>query len=932
MSQCFAFSESDAGVKTFDVDSEAFKFLQGGRRHINVSECTTPESTYAVANDKKDPHFPDSAWNSRGNDVASGVYPESSNNPDNVAVPSHIPGSTHAIDNHTDNSNNLITVGPGDQKLSLSWKNPFDAPVGNTAKIHIFQSSDNVTFNELATKPSVAVAGSWQSQDITGLTNNQPYYFKLKLGFKRSDDSELLSDYSSNVTGTPKAIAPLNVSATQLERSDTDHPGQIKLDYQLRFDSTLTFEYFDASTNPPSWNTISDGAISGDKGLVNGNFDSPISHTTYLEMNTDFAEQYLFGSFKVRVNVDVAGQGQSNSESNLLTLDTKNPNQTSLTINATDEATANLTITASDSATSLPLEMKICNNQADEATCAYEAYSTTKNSWNIEGAITVFITFRDLYNNTTTISTAIREYPGSFAIKDGSNIIDGKYRLLLIWNDTANTDHYNIWRSTDGISYTQISEEVIKNAYVDINLDSQNIYFYKITSEDTSGNISLPAGPLSSIPGSAPDVTATPRVELSGWRQDKGVVATITWDTDQNADSNVAYSKGELNSGSDMTTKDGSSVQIAANPEMTLNHKIIIQNLEPSTTYYFKAFSKNEIQIAGYSAVLSFTTPERVPLLIEGMEISDITIDSAFTSWKTSKLATTRLEFSSSAISGDSTPANAVTLTDSNMNTNHSFKLTPLTPGTKYYVRAKNTDADGNLTTSDVYTFSSFSLPVISDLSVKEATFNTATITWTTNVDTDANVSYGLSETLSGTQGISDNNTAHSVTLVGLDANTKYYYRVISRDQFGNSATSETKSFVTSTDSEAPQIQNIKAEVASTGSGDTIKYQAIISWDTDEPATSQIEYSQGIGGDYSDRSDEILSLNSSHVVILPDLKPNAAYHFRIVSKDKVGNLAYSDDISLITPPKEKSLLQIVIKSLGDTFSWVGRLRDKWTHK
>ncbi len=59
-------------------------------------------------------------------------------------------------------------------------------------------------------------------------------------------------------------------------------------------------------------------------------------------------------------------------------------------------------------------------------------------------------------------------------------------------------------------------------------------------------------------------------------------------------------------------------------------------------------------------------------------------------------------------------------------------------------------------------------------------------------------------------------------------------------------------------------------------------------------------------------------------------KADSAYHFRIVSKDLVGNVAYSDDISLITPPKEKSLLQVIIKSLEDTFSWVGRLRERWS--
>jgi hypothetical protein len=274
------------------------------------------------------------------------------------------------------------------------------------------------------------------------------------------------------------------------------------------------------------------------------------------------------------------------------------------------------------------------------------------------------------------------------------------------------------------------------------------------------------------------------------------------------------------------------------------------------------------------------------------------------------------------------------------MNTDHSFKLSSLVSGTKYYLRVKNTDADGNTTISDVYTFSTFALPEVSNITVREVGYNSAVIEWSSNVETDSNVQFTKGASLDGasstadsasaTQGNSSLSTSHSVNLIGLDPATSYSYRVISKDKFGNSISSNSSSFTTSTDTVSPKILNLKADVASTGSGQTIKYQAIISWDTDEPATSQIEYSQGIGGDYTDKSDEVLSLNSSHVVILPDLKANSAYHFRIKSNDKVGNTTYSDDVSLITPPQEKSLLQVVIKSLEETFSWVGRLREKWS--
>ncbi|TSC93783.1 MAG: fibronectin type III domain-containing protein, partial [Candidatus Berkelbacteria bacterium Athens1014_28] len=353
-------------------------------------------------------------------------------------------------------------------------------------------------------------------------------------------------------------------------------------------------------------------------------------------------------------------------------------------------------------------------------------------------------------------------------------------------------------------------------------------------------------------------------------------------------------------------------------------HEIWLYNLEPQTKYYFKAFSANEIQIIGYSNVLSFTTPERVPLLISGTKISDITMTGALVKFSTTKAATTVLEYGTSTSYGKS-------ITDTNFNIDHTFKLENLENGATYNLRASVTDSDSNTTLSDNYVFETPAMPIVSSVSVFQTTFDTATINWQTNVNCDSNVQYGIG-TLSGMQGNADSTTIHSVTLIGLEAKTSYSFRVLSKDKFGNSAQGELSSFTTQSDTQAPKISDLVSEVSSVGSGENVKYQAVVSWETDEPATSQIEFSAGISGDYNEKTKEDLSLNSTHVVILADLSPNSAYHFRVNSKDKAGNLGLSDDTSLITPPKEKSLMTIILRSLEDTFSWVGRLREKWFGK
>jgi len=65
-----------------------------------------------------------------------------------------------------------------------------------------------------------------------------------------------------------------------------------------------------------------------------------------------------------------------------------------------------------------------------------------------------------------------------------------------------------------------------------------------------------------------------------------------------------------------------------------------------------------------------------------------------------------------------------------------------------------------------------------------------------------------------------------------------------------------------------------------------------ISWTTDEPATSQVEYGQAYK-QYDSVSALNESLRTSHAVTLSGLKPGTSYHYRIKSTDAAGNLAAS---------------------------------------
>ena len=917
-SHCFQFPSEASGSYTFNTTntpSNYFKFQSGGYQNISVSECIDPNSTYYSdsTSNRYDPRF--DGTNPLKIAAADGDLPASDGNPDRIFVPVHQPGSTHTSSDHSSNSNDLIEAGPGHQQVTLTWSNPFDVPsdAALNPQVYIYRCEsgcdDDANYSKIVTNPAVvSVTPSSQSEYIdTGLTNGTTYYYKLSYAYEREDASYIESAKSISVSATPADIAPRDVTATQLDVNDAENPGKIKVEYKLRWDSTVSLAYYKPATN--TWSNATAPAMSGDVGSGVTGDDSLISHTAYFDPNVDFDGQYLNNTFKMRVKVTV-GASSTYSDTSTLTLDSKNPENAKLIVDASNLQTANLTLGATDNNS---LMMKVSTNQ-DFNGSNWQAISSPINDFDINGKTNVYVIYRDAYNNTTSLSYKIADAPANVSIKDGSNIASNNYRLLVIWDDVTPTPaHYNVQRSTDGSNYVAY-DTTTKNAAIDINLDPDLTYYYKVQAEDANGNLSPFSNPVSSSPGLAPDVTAPPAVELFGWKQDLGVRAKITWKTDQNSDSFVAYSKEELKPGSSLETVSGhtDTVQIVGEPAMKTDHEIMLYNLEPSTKYYYKVLSKNEIQITGFSSVFDFTTPERILLLISGLKITDTTNTSAFVSWTTSKLSTTVLEYGKTTAYGSE-------IVDDTFNTEHKFQLKDLISG-DYHLRVRATDADGNVTISDDYLFNIPPTPLISDVSISDIGDNTAKVAWITNVLANSNVDI-TSEKNSGSQGNGDLSTTHSVNLVGLEAKTTYTIKIRSIDSYGNTAISDSYTLTTTADLLAPKIIDPKSEISSTGSGDNIRYQLIVSWQTEEPATSKVEFGNGVGSSYESSSKEDISLNMTHTIIVTDLKPNSVYHFRIKTGDKSNNIAYSEDYTVTTPPKEKNILSIIINAI------VGPLSD-----
>jgi peroxiredoxin len=170
---------------------------------------------------------------------------------------------------------------------------------------------------------------------------------------------------------------------------------------------------------------------------------------------------------------------------------------------------------------------------------------------------------------------------------------------------------------------------------------------------------------------------------------------------------------------------------------------------------------------------------------------------------------------------------------------------------------------------------------------VPSTTDTSATITWKTDKPATSQViirdssdaivtETKLQETL---------DTSHSVDISGLKPNTTYNYTLISSDATGNKITHEGDLTTLATaDKTAPTISGVNVSHVTESS-------AIVTWATNEPATSQIKYVKTETYGSTTPLDE--NLTTTHNVTLAKLDSGTTYNFTIMSKDAAGNEATS---------------------------------------
>ncbi|KAA0231632.1 DUF4038 domain-containing protein [candidate division KSB1 bacterium] len=285
--------------------------------------------------------------------------------------------------------------------------------------------------------------------------------------------------------------------------------------------------------------------------------------------------------------------------------------------------------------------------------------------------------------------------------------------------------------------------------------------------------------------------------------------------------------------------------------------------------------------------ILATSVPDTTPPAISNLTSSDLTKNSATISWNTDEASTAQVEYGLTTSYGSLTPINLLFATA------HRLTLSGLQEGAVYHYRVIARDRAGNVSVSGnaVFTTPDQTPPMITNVAIDHLTNTTAQISWTTNEASDTQVEFGLTANYDSSTVLQPELTlSHQTTLTGLQEGMTYHFRVKSRDQAGNLATSSDLTFTT-LDQTPPVISNVTIENISAIS-------ARIAWVTNEATDAQVEY--GLTPNYGLATTLQTALANTHQITLSNLNVNTSYHFRVKSKDQAGNFSVSGDFTFTT--------------------------------
>jgi hypothetical protein len=142
----------------------------------------------------------------------------------------------------------------------------------------------------------------------------------------------------------------------------------------------------------------------------------------------------------------------------------------------------------------------------------------------------------------------------------------------------------------------------------------------------------------------------------------------------------------------------------------------------------------------------------------------------------------------------------------------------------------------------------------------------------------------------------------------------------VARDAAGNQTTSATVS-VTIADTTPPVVSGVIVSLLTSST-------AGITWTTNEPSDSQVEY--GLTTNYGSATPVAGSLVTAHAVTLNGLAAGTTYHYRVKSRDASTNLATSGDFTFSSTPLADTLPPSTPTDLAATAVSASQINLTWS--
>jgi hypothetical protein len=277
--------------------------------------------------------------------------------------------------------------------------------------------------------------------------------------------------------------------------------------------------------------------------------------------------------------------------------------------------------------------------------------------------------------------------------------------------------------------------------------------------------------------------------------------ARVTWVTDKPANSLVAYVK-------DVDYDDSASnpypSEVGDSNAATVNHEVVLEGLEPETTYHIQARSNGKFGGMGQSLDTVFSTTSLLPN-INDIQIQQIKESGVELSWETN------IPTRSNIIITESASGETQVFENPNFIRDHNFDTDELSPSTGYTAQVVSIDEAGEESESSVLSFFTTlndNPPQISDVRVVTSLIPgkveqvQTIISWKTNKPSTSKVLFeeGVRDDGELSQSTSSDTALkkdHIIISSSFAPGKVYSYKVESVDTGGNTANSENFTLLT---------------------------------------------------------------------------------------------------------------------------------------